>query len=384
MPEDYCEAAVLGLGGVGSAAFAELARRGIDVVGIDRWKPPHQLGSSHGQSRIFRIAYFEHPNYVPLAQRSREAWLSMENRVERRVFIPSGGAWIGPNGCRVVRDSQLAADEHGLEYELISGEEANRRWPAFSADSDAVCFYEQDAGIVCPENAIISFLEDGVSNGGTLRCGDQMLELNPSDRDVQIKLSSGVLRAQKVIVTLGAWSSDLLSDVGIALQPQRQVLGWTKPKSRELVREGQLPVWVFSDSDTSIQYGFPICDGMPGPDGAKIARHCQGEPCDPDTVRRTTDAEDEKTLLTDLSDRVPAAAGDLIDTKVCMYTLSKDEHFIVDQHPDYNHVVVGCGFSGHGFKFCPALGEGLADILLEGETALPMDFLSLNRFASPS
>lgn len=379
-PETICEAAVLGLGGVGSAAFAELARRGVDVLGIDRWQPPHSLGSSHGQSRIFRVAYFEHPDYVPLAQRSRDLWVKLDEDADERIFVPSGGAWFGPEECRVIRDSRLAADQHGLEYEYISGAEANTRWPAFSADSNAVCFYEKDAGIVCPEHAIANFIKIGVAHGGTLRCNEEVLRIDPEHSHVRIQLEREVIRAQRVIVTLGAWTGSLLPDAGVTLNPRRQLLGWTKPKHHDVVQEGQMPVWVFSDSDTSIQYGFPICNGLPGPSGCKIARHNEGDPCDPNTVRREINSSDQDALIKDLITRVPAAAGELLEARVCLYTMSEDEHFIVDRHPSYERITIGCGFSGHGFKFCPVLGEGLADLMLDGETPLPLGFLSCNRF----
>lgn len=382
MNSETCEVAVIGLGGVGSAAFAALAERDVDVIAVDRWTPPHEMGSSHGQSRIFRVAYFEHPDYVPLARDAREKWLQLQEVSKDRVFIQSGGAWIGPEDCRVVARSRHAAEEHGLKYEMLGPDEVGDRWPALRMPQGSVCFHEQAAGLICPEHAIAAFMQQGTAHGGRTVLGKEVLRITPEGNRIHVDLEGGTIKAERVVLTAGAWSGGFLNDAGIQLEVQRQVLGWVRPRNSELLKEGRLPVWVFSDNDTSIQYGFPICEGLPGPEGMKLARHSPGEVCDTESVRRNTDATDEEFLLSGLQDRIPDAAGELIEARVCMYTMSPDEHFIIDRHPTSDRITIGCGFSGHGFKFCPVLGEALAEICLEGRSSHPVDFLSLKRLQS--
>ena len=383
MKAERFEVAVVGLGGVGSAAFHSLAMRGVRVVGIDRFGSIHEHGSSHGQSRIFRIAYFEHHNYVPLASYSRNRWIELDQRSDKRVFMPLGGAWIGPESGVHVRESKLAADLHGLEYELLDPGEAMRRWPALRIPRDQVCFHEPDAGMICPEHAVEAFLGEGAAHGGRIMRGDPVDRLEPDDLGVSLRVGDRWLQADRVILAMGPWMESQLRDAGVHLEPQRQLQGWTRPSDPELVAEGRLPVWLFADNDESIQYGFPICGGLPGPEGVKVARHCAGERCDPDSVNREIDPEDEQVVLEGLEDRIPAAFGPLHAAKTCLYTMSSDGHFILDRHPSNDRITIACGFSGHGFKFCPALGEALADLALEGGSQHPVDFLGLARLNRP-
>ena len=380
MHSERCDVAVIGLGGVGAAAFRSLAVAGVDVVGIDRFDSIHEMGSSHGQSRIFRIAYFEHPDYVPLASFSRDRWVEMESRSEKRIFIPTGGAWIGPESGPHVAESRLAAEMHGLEFEMLPAEEAMHRWPALRIPEDQVCFHEPDAGLICPEHAIEAFLKEGEVGGGRTIRGRCVREIQPLEDGALIRLDGGCVRAERVIMSLGPWTGSFTSDLELRLEPQRQLLGWTRPSEPELVREGRLPVWLFADNEDSIQYGFPTCHDLPGPRGFKLARHCAGESCDPDQVRREIDEVDRGLVLDRLDERIPAGYGPLTTMKTCIYTMSKDGHFIIDRHPRNDRIILACGFSGHGFKFCPALGQALADLATEGGTEIPVDFLGLGRF----
>ncbi len=379
MTEHAHDVAVLGLGGVGSAAFAALARRGVDVVGIDRWSPPHEHGSSHGQSRIFRVAYFEHPDYVPLAQASSRLWQELDDRNPERIFVRTGGAWMGPPDCEIVAGSLLAATRHDLDHELLDPDETRHRWPALRPPDGSICFHEADTGVICPENAITALVREGREAGGLLCSDTQVDRIDHGGDGIVLETSSGRIRVNRLVVAAGAWSSRLLELPSVTLQVTRQLLGWTRPRDPELLREGRMPVWGFDDEGDSFQYGFPICSGLPGPGGLKFARHSDGAPCDPDTVVRTIDSDDEAWLLRGLAERIPAAAGPLIHASTCLYTLSDDRHFVIDVHPENPSVFMACGFSGHGFKFCPILGEALADLALDGGTDNPIGFLSRKR-----
>ena len=380
MQSESCDVAVLGLGGVGSAAFHALAAMGADVIGIDRFDSIHEMGSSHGQSRIFRIAYFEHPDYVPLAVHSRAEWVELDQRASSRIFIPAGGAWIGQETGSHVAESRMAAELHGLEYELLSSDEAMARWPALRIPEDEVCFHEPDAGLICPEHAIEAFLKEGMAHGGRIIRGRCVKRIQQNDDGIKIVLNEGIVTAGRVVMALDPWSGGFTEDLKIKLEPQRQLLGWTTPQDPDLVREGALPVWLFADNDESIQYGFPTCPDLPGPRGFKIARHCDGEPCDPDLVRRITDESDANFVLERLEERIPSGFGPLTAMKTCIYTMSEDGHFIIDRHPGDERVIFACGFSGHGFKFCPALGKALSELAMHGGTDVPVGFLGLSRF----
>ncbi|MEC8560757.1 MAG: N-methyl-L-tryptophan oxidase [Planctomycetota bacterium] len=375
---DY-EVAVLGLGGVGAAAFHALGTRGISVLGIDQFEPVHDRGSSHGQSRIFRIAYFEHPDYVPMGVYSRSRWTELDRRSDKRVFIPTGGAWIGPRDGRHVGESLHSARQHGLAHELLEPGEAMRRWPALRIPEDHVCFHETAAGIVCPEHAIEVLLGEGVASGGRLLTGERIERVEPEEDCILVRTERSSHRVGSVVMALGPWMKRFLPDLDVELEPQRQLLGWTRPGRPDLVEEGRLPVWLFADHDESIQYGFPRCPGLPGPEGVKVARHCRAERCDPDTMRREVDDADERMVLDGLASRVPAAFGPVTSLKTCLYTMSEDGHFIIDRHPQDHRVVLAAGFSGHGFKFLPALGTALAELALDGGTSMPVGFLGLDR-----
>lgn len=384
-PSTHCNTAVLGLGGIGSATFCELASRGVDVLGIDRFAPPHALGSSSGQSRIFRVAYFEHADYVPLAIRAREKWVALEAASTKKIFIPTGGAWFGPPDAPQIANAVAAARLHGLPFELLESREATARWKAFTPRDEECCLYEKDAGVICPEHAIESFLTLGQEHGGRLAVNSEICALHIEDNGVRIELANQTINAERVVVALGAWTpvflADLLAETGVALQVERQVLGWTRPREPTLVAEGAMPSWFFVDDDSTIQYGFPVIDGLPGSAGAKTARHGPGQACDVEDVVRMTDENDKQHLLACLTERVPAAGGELIDSSVCLYTLSADGHFVLGNPGGFDRVTIACGFSGHAFKFAPVLGEALADLALEGASALPVQFLDCARFA---
>ena len=380
MHTDTCDVAVLGLGGVGASAFCSLAARGTSVIGIDRFESIHEMGSSHGQSRVFRVAYFEHPDYVPLAQFSREQWVELDARAPNRIFVPAGGAWIGPESGPHVSESRLAAEQHGLEFEMLSADEAMSRWPALRIPHEQVCFHEPAAGLICPEHAIEAFLREGTMHGGRVMRGRTVESIEQNDDGILVRMQDGVVKAGRIVMALGPWMPAYTTDLKIRLEPQRQLLGWTRPADPELVREGRLPVWLFADNDESIQYGFPICSDLPGPGGFKLARHCDGDSCDPDLIRRDTNESDANLVLERLDERIPAGFGPLTTLKTCIYTMSDDGHFIVDKHPENDRIILACGLSGHGFKFCPALGQALSDLALEAGTDIPIGFLGLGRF----
>ena len=297
--------------------------------------------------------------------------------------MPLGGAWVGPESGVHVGESRLAADLHGLDYELLGPDEAMRRWPALRIPPDQVCFHEPDAGMICPEHAVEAFLREGAAQGGRIMRGDPVERIEPNDQGIGLRVGGRWLEADRVIMAMGPWMESQLRDAGVELEPQRQVQGWTRPRDPDLVAEGRLPVWLFADNDESIQYGFPVCRGLPGPEGVKVARHCAGERCDPGSVNRDIDAKDEHLVLERLEERIPAAFGPLHAAKTCLYTMSADGHFILDHHPSNDRITIACGFSGHGFKFCPALGEALADLALEGGSQHPVDFLGLARLHGP-
>jgi monomeric sarcosine oxidase len=371
---------VLGAGGIGSAAMYHLAARGARVIGIDQMRPPHGYGSSHGQTRVIRQAYFEHPNYVPLLRESYRLWRELEAGVGRQLFHQIGLVEIGPEHGVVVPGVLRAAQEHGLAVESLTARDVERRWPGLRVGGDLVGVYEPTAGYLLVEDCVEAHLKAAEAAGAELRV-DKAVAIDGSQawsadgRGVRVNLRHGhAIEADRLIVCAGAWAGGLLADCAVQLTVLRKSLFWFKSKSPEYDASGGLPVYLF-ELPHGIFYGFPKLD----PRGVKVAEHSGGRVVPPDSPDRSLDAEEQRRLVQFLSAHLPGIAKEVSDHRVCLYTMSPDEHFIIDRHPRHANVVFAAGLSGHGFKFAPVLGKALAELALDGGTNLPIDFLSLSR-----
>lgn len=387
MPENF-DVIVVGVGAMGSSACMHLARRGKRVLGLERSDIPNALGSSHGFSRMIRLCYYEHPDYVPLLVRAYELWRELETLSGRSLLHITGGLYMGPEGCESVAGALRTAREHSLPYELLSRVQLQARYPVFRVPSDHVALYEPSAGFLIPEAVIAAQAELALRAGAVLCAHEEVLEWRADAGGVRVT-TLGVrgrreFHADRIVFTAGSWTERLLAELGVVLRVTRQVMAWVWPKRPELFELGELPVWAIDNPTGGLHYGFPIDPDSPV-SGFKLALHRRNAEVDPDTVARGPLPGDEETVREVLRERIPDADGDLLALRVCLYTNSPDSHFVIDRLPGHDgRAVVACGFSGHGFKFASVMGEVLADLALDGTTRHPVGFLGLNRFGSPA
>lgn len=370
------DAIVLGAGGVGSAALYHLARRGVRAVGIDRFNPPHDRGSSHGQSRAIRQAYFEHPDYVPLLVEAYRLWRELEQRTGRRLLHQVGAVEIGPADGVVVPGVLRAAAEHQLPVEPLSAADIRSRWPGLRVEEPLVGVHEPTAGFLLVEDCVRAHLDAARDAGAELLVDTRVLDWSAEQAGVRVRTSAGEIEADRLIVAAGAWAGPLLADLKVRLAVRRKSLFWFAAGSAEYDVAAGLPVYLF-ELPHGVFYGFPKLDER----GVKFAEHSGGRAIDdPLMVDRSIDPDEERRLVAVLPRCLPGVSPRVTDHVVCLYTMSPDEHFIVDRHPAHANVVFAAGLSGHGFKFAPVLGQALADLALSGGSHLPIGFLSLGRF----
>jgi sarcosine oxidase len=326
---------------------------------------------------MIRLAYYEHPDYVPLLRRAYELWDELEAQCGQKLLYRTGGLYMGPREGEIVGGSLRSAREHGLPHELLEPDELFRRFPQFRVPEDWVALYEPEAGFLRPEQVIASYATLALRSGAELHGREPVMEWKSDGKGFAVRTSRNEYHAGQLIFCGGPWSGKLVRELGVELRVTRQVLGWVWPKQPEQFALGCLPVWAIDHLDGSIHYGFPMMDDVPG---FKLAHHSPGVVTDPNKVARDPQPGDEETFRPILRQMIPSADGPLLSMKVCMYTNSPDGHFIIDRHPKYENVMVACGFSGHGFKFASVVGEVLADLALTGATSGPTAFLGLSRF----
>lgn len=370
---------VAGIGGMGSAAAFHLARRGLRVLGLEQFDIPHDLGSSHGVNRIIRMAYAEHPGYVPLLRRSYELWRELGTLAGEQILYVTGGLDISADGDgSQFQRSRYSCEVNGLDHETLDAAELMRRFPAIRVPDDYHAVYQPDGGFVLSERGIVAHVEQAHRHGAVIHAREPLVSWEADGDGVRVTTARGTYSAARLVITAGAWANKLLDVLkpGLAV-PERQVLAWLQPTQPELFALGALPVWIL-DAPEGVFYGFPVY-GIPG---FKFGRmHHREQRVDPDTIDRTPDAADEALLRGFAGRYFPGGAGPTMTLKACMFTNTPDEHFILDRHPEFPQVVFGAGFSGHGYKFCPVIGEVLADLAMDGHSPHPVDWLGVGRFA---
>jgi monomeric sarcosine oxidase len=372
---------VVGAGGVGSAALWQLAKRGVRVLGVDRFPPPHDRGSSHGHTRIIRQAYFEHADYVPLLLRSYELWEELESVVAKQLKFETGLLQIGPPNGEVVPGVLKAADLHGLAVDSFSSREVSKRWPAIRPPEDSLGVFERRAGYLRVEECVAACLSAAQQAGAELMTDVEVYGWRLGD-DITLHTSRGDLTANRLIVAAGPWAGQLLASLNVPLEVRRKPLMWFPSNDPTTRADAGFPCYLF-ELPQGVFYGFPQIDQH----GLKMGEHSAGEPvADPLNVDRSLRQSDLAPVEAFAARCLPTLKPTCTKHVICMYTMSPDEHFIVDRQPDDPRVAFAAGLSGHGFKFTPVLGQALAELILDGQTELPIAFLSLQRFeqgASP-
>ncbi len=373
------DAIVLGLGGMGAAAAYHLARRGMSVLGFEQFPLVHDRGSSHGQTRIIRTAYYEHPAYVPLVRRAFTLWRELEAKTGLHLLTNCPCLNVGNPDGEVIAGVRRAATEHALPIELLSPHEIERRFPAFRIPPESMGVLEQDAGYLAVEECVGAHHRAAQNTGRVqLRAGEEVMSWKAVGRGVEVTTARGIYSAGKLVVAAGAWAGRMLADIGLPLTVMRQVMLWFDcGPNPELFRLGRFPIFLI-DTPEGAFYGLPSLDGQ----SFKCARH-YGAPelASPEELDRTIHLEDETAVRPFLRKYLPAA-GHCAGAQVCPYTLTYDRHFIVDVHPGHPQVAIAAGFSGHGFKFAPVIGEILAQLAAGGSTEHDIALFRAGRFSS--
>jgi sarcosine oxidase len=372
----HFEVVVCGLGATGSAALYRLARRGVRVLGLERFQPGHERGSSHGETRIIRLGYFEHPSYVPLVRSAYAGWREIEAAAGRQLLHVTGIAEIGPPEGVLVSGTLASSRQHGLRHEILTGAELMQRFPAFRVPSDTVAVVQPEGGFLEAEPAVEAMIGLAQAKGAEIRCGETIAAIEPRASGVRITTDRGVVEAGAAIVALGAWVKALLPRLAVPIRITRQVMAWLEPADPAPLRGGRLPVFLI-ESRHGIHYGFPLRSGA-----IKVAKHHhRDQNVDPNAYDRTVSAEDGRLIRAALAEHLPAVNGRLIKAKTCLYTMTPDGDFIIDRLPGAPQIVVASPCSGHGFKFAPAIGAILADLVTTGATAHDIARFTLGRFA---
>lgn len=360
------DTAVVGLGVMGAATLRELARRGVEAVAFERHWPTHPFGSSHGDSRIIRQAYYEHPDYVPLVQESWREWEELARTAGWPLLVPTGGLMIGRAGSELVTGALLSADTHRLRYEMMDAGGIRDRFPQFSVDPDDVAIAEPNAGYLAAELALTALVHDAVRLGATVRLGAAVAGVHPTADGVRLEVGPDTVWARRAVVAAGPWTKALLPGFPAPLTVERQVLAWFTAHDPEPYRPGRFPIFMREEPDGTTFYGFPTQDGRT----VKVARHHGGATVDPDRVERHVTADDLHAVQAFVARALPGLSDHPARAAVCLYTDTPDRHFAVGPPTrDAENVVVLAGFSGHGFKFAPAMARIAADAVLDQKPA---------------
>lgn len=365
------DAIVVGTGGVGSAALYHLAKRGARVLGLDQFHQAHANGSSHGQTRIIRQAYFEHPNYVPLLRRAYELWAELEQEANRKLFHQVGLVEAGPPDGVLIPGIMQSVTQHDLPIEQLTPSEAQARFPLMLDDAMQVVF-EPTAGYLLVESCVETHLQLALQAGADW-CQQSVLNWSASKRGITVRTDDETFTADRLVICAGAWAAGLVQNLNVELRviPKHQY--WFAGKDH---RASEIPAF-FLELPAGCFYGFPELDGR----GIKIAKHSGGDAIDaPVSLNSLEDAADETSVRGFLRSHVTCARDELLSHQACMYTVSPDEHFVVDRHPEQRRVAFAAGMSGHGFKFASVLGEVLADLSCDVEPSCDIGFLGLGRF----
>jgi sarcosine oxidase len=365
---DSADVVVVGLGAMGAAAAYQLAARGVRVLGVDQFVPPHGRGSHAGDSRIIRMAYMEGAEYVPLVRRAYELWRELESAYGQSLLTQTGGLMVGVPESHLVTGAVAAATMHGLAFEMLDCDQIRRTFPVFAPRDDEVGVYEEVAGVVRPERSVQAMLRSAEQAGVRLATGVAVRGWRASADAVTVLTDGGEIHAGRLVLAPGAWASTL-AGVAIPLRVQRRVQHFWRLDAHidagASLEVGALPVWIWEHAPGQAAYGFPRIDGT-----VKTTFHDGDDPTDPATGPAPARPDEVDAMRAWLATHLPALAGATwAGAKPCLYTLTPDEHFILGPHPDHSTVVLACGFSGHGFKFAPVVGEIVADLVTTGHTA---------------
>lgn len=373
--ERTADVIVVGLGAMGSAAADHLTRRGFDVLGFDRFHPPHDRGSSHGETRLIREAYFENPQYVPLVQRAFELWTELEEDTGHELLKLSGGLMIGRREESLVAGALRSAEVHSLPHEVLDAATVRRKYPAFRPADDMVAVWEPRTGVLLPEACVSAHLERASHHGARFRFDEPVEGWSSNGSGVEVRTANGTYNAAKLILCSGPWIAESLAELNLPITVSRQPLHWYTPRNTAHLEGGKFPAYIWEHETQHYFYGFPLRNGE-----AKVAFHMPGgvgSAGDPWGEALPGEADDLTAVLERF---MPDLAGEVKRSVVCRYTNLPDSHFLIDFHPAHRNVLVTSICSGHGFKFASTMGEILADLVTEGKTRFDLGLFGIGRY----
>jgi sarcosine oxidase len=371
---ELLDALVIGLGAHGSSALYHLSKTGKKIAGIDRFTPPHNHGSSHGQSRIIRQAYHESPFYVPLVQAAYPLWEELERQSEKTLLVKTGGLLLGTEDGTIVNGARLSAETHGIEYEYLHAADLRRRFPAFRPTPETVGIREKEAGILFPEECIRAFLSGATKNNASIHCNETVLAITPHDDKVEVTTTKEKYTAAKVIVSAGAWLGTLLPELNLPLTIERQVVCWFRNNHPHAhLSSDNMPIYIWEYRPGKMFYGFPDLG-----DGIKIGFHHAGRPIAPQELQQDASAA-EISAIQEIAGKYLNIAPVFHSASVCMYTNTPDQHFIIDFHPSHKNILIASPCSGHGFKFSSLIGKILCDMAMDRPIAFDLSPFALAR-----
>ncbi|MCE7946739.1 MAG: N-methyl-L-tryptophan oxidase [Chloroflexi bacterium CFX4] len=373
------DAIVIGLGVMGSAAAYHLAKAGKRVLALEQFAIDHRLGSSYGESRIIRYAY-THPTYVQMAREAFTLWRALEQASGKRLLVRTGGFDFGEEDSPSLQNTCQTLTAANVPFEWLTPNEAAQRFPQFKLTPTMRAIYQADAAYLAASACVLAQAELAHVLGADLLPDTPVQRLEPLRDSVRVHTESRTYEAAKLIITGGAWMGKLLSqlDLHLPLQPTREQIVFFEPYDHDMYAPDRCPIFIFH-SPTWF-YGLPNVDG----NGVKVGIHANNDACDPDQVNRTPDDAYIETVRQWTRQHLPLAAGEVKEARVCLYTMTPDEHFIIDAHPAYPHIVFGAGFSGHGFKFGNLIGKLLSEMALSGSSSHDLHLFRMARFRQPS
>jgi sarcosine oxidase len=372
------DAIVVGLGAMGSATLFHLARRGLGVLGLEQYSPGHTLGSSHGDSRIIRETYFEHPLYVPLVQRAHELWRELEEISGTPLMKITGGLMIGPPEGMVVRGTLRSAREHQLPHEVLSAREVHERFPAFQLATHLVAVLDPRAGYLDPEACNEAHLDAARAAAAETRFDEPVIEWEADGERVRVRTRASTYVANRLVLSSGAWNAGLAPGLGMPLTIERQSVFWLEPGGPPASYDvGRFPIYAYEYKAGHICYGFPRL-----PRGVKASvMHSGKTASEPDRVDRTVNDAEVMPLRAALRPVLPGLADAAIRERgVCLFTNTPDHDFIIDFHPLHPQVLISSPCSGHGFKFASVIGELQAELLTSGQARFDLSPFRLDRW----
>jgi len=370
------DVAIVGVGSMGSAAAYQLAKRGLKVIAFEKFRVVHEMGSHSGNTRIIRHAYHESPDYVPLVLRSDQLWQELEKTTGTKLLIRTGGIYLGPRNRTAVSNALLACSEHHLPHDHLSAQDASRRWPQFRIPEDWHACFDPNMGFLLVNDCIRAYAESAKAAGAEIHEEEAVLDYDAQDGS--LRTTKGEYHAGHMVICAGSWSANIPRDLNLHLTVKRKTLVWLAVENAVNFQVGDFPIFL-TDTPAGLLYGFPLYQHP----GLKIANHhAAGDPVDPDSVNREFQATDAADVQRFAAEHLNGVTPQVLDGKICLYTMTPDEHFLIDFHPDHRNILFATGFSGHGFKFAPVIGEILADLVVNHRTDHAIDKFRLSRLES--